>query len=444
MKSGKASGADGITAEMLKADVNVTAPMLTENFRQVCESGQLPAAWKTGLIFKLPKKGDLGDCNNWRGITLLSLNSKVFSKIVLSRLTATLEKDLRPQQAGFCSEHIFILQQIVEQSNEWNRLLHINFVDLEKAFYSIHLESLWKILRHYGVPAKLVQIVAMLYSDFKSQVVCDLELTDPFNGCILSPFLFILVMDWSMKTSTDSERRGIRWTMTMTATTTLEDLDFANDIALLSHRHQDMQEKTNAFSETAGNLGLKTKSLWWPVVQDMPWTGLEREVKWAWALFKSSITSKLQSLTVGHLDYIMSLRPLWDPGCLKMTGQVAHKASTRVSTDVNQLKPALGDPMSSPFISSLFPLFFSKFPLGGLVFFGRLESIVGRLWRGLLSAGGAHVQSIANSFVDGLGFSSSVEFFVGDGVWPKDVKYAPEASVLEDIKLVTDGFGHLP
>ncbi|PVD21538.1 hypothetical protein C0Q70_17336 [Pomacea canaliculata] len=253
MKSRKAPGADGITAEMLKADINVTAPKLTEIFRQIWESGQVPVAWKTGLIFKLPKKGDLGDCNNWRGITLLSLTSKVFSKIILSRLTATLEKDLRPQQAGFhpgrsCSEHIFILRQILEQSNEWNTPLYINFIDLEKAFDSIHRESLWKILRHYGVPAKLVQVIAMLYSDFKSQVVCDTELTDPFNvstgvkqGCILSPFLFILAMDWIMKTSTDNERRGIRWTMTMTATTALEDLDFADDIALLSHRHQDMQ-----------------------------------------------------------------------------------------------------------------------------------------------------------------------------------------------------------
>ena len=99
MKSGKAPGADGVTAEMLKADVNVTAPILTEIFKQIWE-GQIPEAWKTGLIFKLPKKGDLGDCNNWRGITLLSLTSKVFSRIVLSRLTAVLEKDLRPQQAG--------------------------------------------------------------------------------------------------------------------------------------------------------------------------------------------------------------------------------------------------------------------------------------------------------------------------------------------------------
>ncbi|PVD27886.1 hypothetical protein C0Q70_10461 [Pomacea canaliculata] len=48
--------------------------------------------------------------------------------------------------------------------------------------------------------------------------------------------------------------------MTMTATTTLENLDFAADIALLSHCHQDMQEKTNAFSESAGNLGLKVSA----------------------------------------------------------------------------------------------------------------------------------------------------------------------------------------
>ena len=269
MKSSKAPGADGVAAEMMKADVSVTAPILTDIFKQVWESGQLPEAWKTGLIFKLPKKGDLGDCNNWRGITLLSLTSKVFSRIVMSRLTAALEKDLRPQQAGYRpgrsgSEHIFTLRQILEQSNEWNSSLYITFIDLEKAFDSIHRESLWKILRHYGVPAKLVRVVSMLYSDFRCQVICDTELTGTFNissgvkqGCILSPFLFILAMDWIMKNSTEGERRGIRWTMTMAATTTLEDLDFADDIALLSHRHQDMQEKTDAMSTTAGSLGLK-------------------------------------------------------------------------------------------------------------------------------------------------------------------------------------------
>jgi hypothetical protein len=61
MKCGKAPWADGVTAEMLKADVNVTTPIVTDlqtAFRR------MPEAWKTDLIFKLPKKGDLRDCNN--------------------------------------------------------------------------------------------------------------------------------------------------------------------------------------------------------------------------------------------------------------------------------------------------------------------------------------------------------------------------------------------
>jgi len=100
----------------------------------------------------------------------------------------------------------------------------------------------------------------MLYSDFKSQVICNAALTDAFSvtkgvkqGFILSPFLFILGIDWVLKQVTSGGGRGSRWTLT----SVLEDLDYADDIALLAHRHQDMQAKTNALITTAGNLGLK-------------------------------------------------------------------------------------------------------------------------------------------------------------------------------------------
>lgn len=117
------------------------------------------------------------------------------------------------------------------------------------------------MLRHYRIPSKLVNVIKMLYSDFKSQVICSTVLTDTFNvttgvkqGCILSPFLFILGINWVLKQLvTSGGRRGIRWTLT----SVLEDLDYADDIALLAHRHQDMQTKTNALATTAGNLGLK-------------------------------------------------------------------------------------------------------------------------------------------------------------------------------------------
>ncbi|KAL9965666.1 hypothetical protein ACROYT_G029503 [Oculina patagonica] len=116
-----------------------------------------------------------------------------------------------------CSEHIFNLRQIPEQSKEWNTTLYANFIELEKAFDSIHRDSLWKILRHYGIAikaGKLVNVIKMLYNDCKSQVICNTVLTDTFNvttgvkqGCILSPFLFFLGINRTMRQVTEQKTR---------------------------------------------------------------------------------------------------------------------------------------------------------------------------------------------------------------------------------------------
>ena len=72
------------------------------------------------------------------------------------------------------------------------------------------------------------------------------------QGCLLSPFLFLLSIDWAMKTSTSGKRNGIQWTLW----SQLDDLDFADDIALVSHTQQQMQEKTNLLAENSACLGL--------------------------------------------------------------------------------------------------------------------------------------------------------------------------------------------
>lgn len=48
---------------------------------------------------KLPKKGNLKDFNNYRGIMLTSVPGKILSRIILERLTKDLDKELRDQQA---------------------------------------------------------------------------------------------------------------------------------------------------------------------------------------------------------------------------------------------------------------------------------------------------------------------------------------------------------
>ncbi|VDO98562.1 unnamed protein product [Schistosoma margrebowiei] len=81
IKSCKAAGPDNIPAEALKADVAATARILHILFNKVWDEEQVPKYWK-GHLIKIPKKGDLSMCDNYRGITLLSIPGKVFNMVL--------------------------------------------------------------------------------------------------------------------------------------------------------------------------------------------------------------------------------------------------------------------------------------------------------------------------------------------------------------------------
>ena len=124
----------------------------------------MPKTWKQRTIFKIPKKGDLTECGNWRGITLTPVPSKVFGRVLIDRIRDGVNSKLRDEQVGFRSgrgtvEQIFILRNIIEQVVEWQATLYITFVDFEKAFDSVHRESLWKIMESYGIPCKIIYMV---------------------------------------------------------------------------------------------------------------------------------------------------------------------------------------------------------------------------------------------------------------------------------------------
>ena len=65
--------------------------------------------------------------------------------------------------------------------------------------------------------------------------------------------LFNVAIDWVMRKTTEDQPRGIRWNLF----NNIEDLDFADDIALLCHTHTHMQEKTNRLSKFGQHVGLK-------------------------------------------------------------------------------------------------------------------------------------------------------------------------------------------
>ena len=147
MRSGKAAGPDEIPAEAIKADTETAVNMLYSLFSKIWEREEVPAQWKEGIIIRLPEKGDLRDCSNYRGIMLLSTPGKVLNRVLLERMKEAVDPKLRDQQAGFqrnrsCADQIASLRFIVEQSLEWNSPLYINFIDYEKAFDSVNRETM--------------------------------------------------------------------------------------------------------------------------------------------------------------------------------------------------------------------------------------------------------------------------------------------------------------
>ena len=106
-----APGVVEISTEMLKHGKETVVEQLVELFNMIWQGVEVPADWKKGVIIKLPKKGSLKDCNNWRGITLLSTPGKVFSRVLLNRLQDAVDCTLRDEQAGFrrersCTEQV--------------------------------------------------------------------------------------------------------------------------------------------------------------------------------------------------------------------------------------------------------------------------------------------------------------------------------------------------
>ncbi|GFR70251.1 retrovirus-related Pol polyprotein from type-1 retrotransposable element R2, partial [Elysia marginata] len=272
----------------------------------VWTSGKYPIDWKEGHLVTIPKKGDLSRCENYRRITLLSIPGKVFNRVLLNRIKAATDPNLRDEQAGFRSnrsttDQIATLRIIVEQSLEWSSPLIVNFLDSEKAFDSIDRELLSKIMRNYGIPEKIVSLVRKMYDGTCCRIVHDGQLTDRFNirtgvrqGCLLSPFLFILAIDWLIGETTTGVKNGMQWTLW----TQLEDLDFADDLALLSHSQTQMQAKTTALSKLSESIGLRIHPAKSKVFINKCLRRILR-IKWTYKISNESLLERTRQIPTG-------------------------------------------------------------------------------------------------------------------------------------------------
>ena len=101
LKKGKSAGVDNIPAELLQSGGEDVITALTTVCNKIWQTRECPILWTQSLVIKLPKKGNLQQCQNYRTFSLINHSSKVMLMIILNKLKPQAEKIIGEEQAGF-------------------------------------------------------------------------------------------------------------------------------------------------------------------------------------------------------------------------------------------------------------------------------------------------------------------------------------------------------
>ncbi|KAK6726965.1 hypothetical protein RB195_004953 [Necator americanus] len=294
MKPGTAPGPDFISADFLRAGGHPLHVILAAHMTSYLQKERIPGQWKTSRTVLIHKKGDRDDLRNYRPICLLSVSYKVFTKIILTRISRTVDEAQPQEQAGFrqgssCLDHIQTVSRVIEVCREYRQIyviyrytylavfpanlydprhgldakyicrlpLVLTFVDYEKAFDSIETNAILSALVDQGVDASYVRTLANCYERCTTRIQLFHRLpTIPIGkgvrqGDTISPKLFTAALQWIMK-SLSWEERGIRVDGRF-----LSNLRFADDIVLFSCSTNEAETMLNELNEAEKRIGLR-------------------------------------------------------------------------------------------------------------------------------------------------------------------------------------------
>ena len=285
LQPGKAPGPDGIPPEIFKEGGPHIAQELTSLFQLFWEKEELPQDLKDANIVYLYKhKGDKTLCDNYRGISLLSIAGKILAKVIVSRISKhLLEGIVSESQCGFRANRgtvdmIFAIRQLQEKCREQHQNLYILFVDLTKAFDTVSRTGLWSILEKVGCPAKFVSIIRAFHEGMQGKILTTDGTPQPFavsngvkQGCVMAPTLFSILFAAMLQSALNNCTSGvsIRYRMdgrfydlrrlrakTKTCEALITDLLYADDCALVAHSEGALQELADRLSAAATKFGL--------------------------------------------------------------------------------------------------------------------------------------------------------------------------------------------
>ena len=295
LKAGKAAGPDGLSPEIFLHGGPSMITLVTKFANKCWETRTVPSNWlRANIVTIYKRKGEKSNCSNYRGLSMLDVAGKIFAKVLNQRFSSHIAEEILPEsQSGFRADRsttdmIFLCRQILEKSREQQQQLSLGFIDLKKAFDTVNREMLFAVLQRFGCPPTFLALVRALHSNNRAAVRIGVDTSEAFEtsmgvkqGCVLAPLLFnvfLLAVSLLAANEADNPLPGVvlRYRLdggafnqrrlaarTKVSYTTLRDLQYADDAAIVSSSPAELQTEMSRTSCQLERMGLimnKTKT----------------------------------------------------------------------------------------------------------------------------------------------------------------------------------------
>ena len=208
MQCDKSPGMDGLPVEFYTTFWPDISELLLKSYEYSYNRGSLSTTQRLGLISLIPKPDrDLLLIKNFRPITLLNVDVKIAAKVIASRIKGNIGKLVHTDQSGFIKGRQIgdAIRTTLDMINAMERDHSpgaIILLDIEKAFDSLERDYMFSVLKKFNFGDNLIKWISTIYQNRESRISNNGNTTDSilmergvFQGCPLSPYLFILCIE---------------------------------------------------------------------------------------------------------------------------------------------------------------------------------------------------------------------------------------------------------
>lgn len=206
-ENNKSPGSDGLTAEFYKTFRSILKADLESLYDEIGHTGLMTESMRKAILATLYKKGDRENIANWRPISLLNYDYKIYTKCIANKMQDSLRDIISDTQTAAVKgrtiiENLQLNRDIISYANKNNLEASIISLDQEKAFDRVDWNFLFQTLKKFGYGENLITHVKAMYNQIVSQVKVNGHMSQPFllergvrQGCPLSMLLYTIVAE---------------------------------------------------------------------------------------------------------------------------------------------------------------------------------------------------------------------------------------------------------